>query len=296
MGEDITFHVYATLTPAQAARVTRMDFTMDTADSNPNKAQSVPLASATKVGSVYNFAYTGVTPQCMADEITATLYWDDGSVLDTITWSVADYLRTYLDAYPGEADGLIGALAVYGDAARTYMDYRADETALTALIGASCASAAKPAHAQEKQQTASAEDGLKILGTRLHYANVPGVTVRTKVSLGHEGAYIRYRDPNGVTQSVALPTGENEQTYLVSLPVTALNRNYRFELCESDGTVVQTLIYGVPACAYGWWDLDTNPSYTALVKALYTYGVQARAYLDLTDGSSGDIGGEPDPF
>ncbi|MBR3641265.1 MAG: hypothetical protein IKN53_04470, partial [Oscillibacter sp.] len=47
MGEDITFHVYATLTPAQAARVTRMDFTMDTADSNPNKAQSVPLASAT---------------------------------------------------------------------------------------------------------------------------------------------------------------------------------------------------------------------------------------------------------
>ncbi|MBR3640932.1 MAG: hypothetical protein IKN53_02755, partial [Oscillibacter sp.] len=209
--------------------------------------------------------------QCIDDDVTAELYVD-GVKVDTIVLSVADYLKSYTDAYD-DADALIGALAVYGDAARAYVDYRAAETPIATVVGQSTATAAKPAAGQAKTQTASAAAGtLEFTGTRMHYSNKPTLVV--KVTSSVDGAYIKCGDVK--VADVTAGVGEYRVKSLTALQIGS---NYTFDLYDSSDNLVQTIVYGVPACAYGWWDLGTNANYTALVKALYTYGVEAAAYV-----------------
>ncbi|MBR3640717.1 MAG: hypothetical protein IKN53_01655, partial [Oscillibacter sp.] len=271
MGESISFKFYVPLTAAQLLKTIRVDFDMDVED-GLDKTQSVALAAAVYDGGTdaYVFTYTGVTPQCIDDDVTAELYVD-GVKVDTIVLSVADYLKSYTDIYH-DADALIGALAVYGDAARTYVNYRAAETPIATVIGQSTATAAKPAEGMAKTQNPPTPAGtLKFAGTRLAYANVP--TIIVKVNASDDGAYIKCGDVK--VADVTAGVGEYRVKSLTALQIGS---NYTFELYDSGDNLVQSLTYGVPACAYGWWDLGTNPNYTALVKALYTYGVEAAAY------------------
>ena len=289
LGESISFKFYVPLTAAQLEHAIRVDFDMDVADGT-DKTQSVALAGATYDGGTdsYVFTYTGVTPQCINDDVTAELYMD-GVKVDTVTMSVADYLKLHADTYD-TADALIGALAVYGDAARAYTDYRAAETSIATVIGQSTATAAKPAAGRAKPQSVSAAAGeLEFAGTRLVYSNVP--TIMIKVNAAADGAYIKCGDVKVADVTV----GTNEYR-VMNLTATGINVNYTFALYDSSDNLVQTLTYGVPACAYGWWDLGTKPAYTALVKALYTYGVEAAAYVGGGGLGSGEFGGEADPF
>ncbi|MBR3641009.1 MAG: hypothetical protein IKN53_03145, partial [Oscillibacter sp.] len=91
LGESISFRFYVPLTAQQLSQTIRADFDMDVVDET-NKAQSVSLANAVYDSDTdaYVFTYTGVTPQCIDDDVTAELYVD-GVKVDTIVLSVADY-------------------------------------------------------------------------------------------------------------------------------------------------------------------------------------------------------------
>ena len=272
LGEDISFKFYAPMTMRQQHDA-YVEFDMDTEDSG-DKASTVATKSVgydPTLGKFYA-VYTGITPQCMGDTVTADLYVG-GVKVDTISATVADYLEAYAAANASSAD-LIGALAVYGDAARDYTGYGTAKSPLVTEIGQETATAGKPDSGLAKTQGASSMAGsLEITGTRLFYSNKPILAIKVN-NTATAGAYLKCGD-----EKVAdVETGVNEYKVL-ALAAGLINQNYTFTLYDGEDNLVQTLVYGVPAAAYGWWDLGTSPNYVALVKALYTYGVEAAAYL-----------------
>ncbi|MBR3641172.1 MAG: leucine-rich repeat domain-containing protein, partial [Oscillibacter sp.] len=184
LADSISLNFYVPLTAELCERTVCVDFRMDTADGE-DWAQSVTLEGAhyDAATGAYVFSYEGVSPQCIDDDVTATLYVD-GAEIDALTMSVADYLKSYLDLYD-DADALIGALAAYGDAARAYTDYRATKTPIATEVGKTTETAAKPA---AEMATAVSEstlaDELEFIGTRLCYSNRPILSFKVK-NIGH---------------------------------------------------------------------------------------------------------------
>lgn len=80
----------------------------------------------------YCFAFTGITPQCMGDEVSAALYCtiDGETYTDTVaSYSVKDYCTNVLQKNPENTklQALLSDLLVYGAASQTYTSYRTDK-------------------------------------------------------------------------------------------------------------------------------------------------------------------------
>ncbi len=252
---------------------------------------------------MYVFDFEYITPQCMGDEIDASLVIMNndleqvGEVLLTKNdYSVAEYLQTLLDS---DADSLgiseeeysameqlIADLIYYGTSAQNYRDYKTDAL-LHNLVNCICGASAFE----------EIIDGKKELSTSTNsevYFTAAGVWFDYVNQL-----YFKFTAPEDANVTVWIDGEEayvenieGTTTYIVysdAILATEFDKTYEVEL-QVDGTTVQTLKYGVVSYVYAkqwdWNDVEGVHSEIAmLAQALYLYGMSAIAYAEVQNGN-----------
>ncbi len=94
----------------------------------PNGIQTINRF--TQEGTKLSFTYTGITPQCMGDNVSATLYATKDGRIQAVTkseYSVRQYCVNQLKGSISlKLRRLLSNLLAYGAAAQTYMNYKTD--------------------------------------------------------------------------------------------------------------------------------------------------------------------------
>jgi len=226
----------------------------------------------------YCFAFTGITPQCMGENITATLHAGDAT--DTVaSYSIRQYCVNMLNnAEDAALKTLLSDLLTYGAAAQQYTGYRTSELVTDGL-------------------TLSPSDFAPISGKAAAFngdANAAADWVSAGLILGSKVA-MRFtftaESVDGLTVNISL--NGREETFNAEDFVSAGNGKYYIdfhgiEANEFDAPVTaafscdstplgRSLTYTVNAYICGTQNCE-NTALRALVRALYNYGASALAY------------------
>lgn len=268
VGADFTLNYYVTMDEGLAENA-KMYISI-----NGGEEEEV---SYTTDGGRYKFSLN-IPPQCMADLITATLK-SNGLVLDSTEYSIQTYAKNQLTilADKGElTEGkdialkqLLSNMLYYGAAAQNYKDYNTGKLATNGM---------------EELLSAKSEDAIAAPGFKTSPVNskevdsYPVYFTNAKVWFGDVNKiYIQVNDIAGATLSV----NGGEQVKLTShtittegLLATQFDTKFTFALYHN-GVLMQTLTYSVNAYAY---NMQKHETMGALAKALYYYGVSAKAY------------------
>ena len=208
------------------------------------------------------FTFAGIAPQCMGDEITATLTFK-GEVVSTKTTSVRDYAIALLEQNPEDSAlaALVGDMLAYGAAAQLYANHNVDD-----LVNADYEElATNAAPAGEKHLTASTAD-VKFKSATVLFDSVNKIAVKLTAT---DGVVVK-------VDGVEMVLAEDGYYYTEGIKALNFNKNYVFTI-EIDGEVVQTLTYSVNAYTVAMQN-STNTEMKDLATALYNYGASAEAY------------------
>ncbi len=255
--------------------------------SGPNGEMTVTNSEQDENGN-YIFIYTGINPQCMGDNITATLYATVEDELQQVcveNYSVREYWVHQLAKKDiSEAlRTLLSDLLAYGAAAQTYMSYKTE-----ALVNT----------------------GDDILNpTYSTYADLSDLNATFEGDASEDvywtGAYLTLTDSVAMTfrfytadaeeLTITVHIGEEERTFTSFKPVegkegffeitiddisaTQFDDDVTASFCLWDEDMGNTISYSINTyvCAK---QNDSNANLAALVKALYNYGASAKAYAD----------------
>ncbi|MBQ3357111.1 MAG: hypothetical protein II875_15070 [Clostridia bacterium] len=234
------------------------------------------------------FTFDDITPQCMGDTISATLYASKNGTQESdsvASYSVRSYCvnmlaRTGNEAISTSLRRLLSDLLAYGAAAQTYTNYKTDalvtagsdirntdygtyET-LSGLAPVFDGTAASDVYWTAASLTLTSSVAMNF---RFHADSVQGLTV--------------YVDTTGRTQTYTSFTSLGSGLYEISFTdinadefgstVTATFKRDSKQLGNTVSYSVNTYIQSKQA--------DSNAALAALVKALYNYGVSAKAYV-----------------
>lgn len=246
----------------------------------PSGTESV--TAYTRSGENYVFTYTGVNPQCMGDNISATLYATKNGAEESVshsTYSVRDYCVNQLRRNDLSASlrTLLSDMLAYGAAAQTYTGYKANELVTTGATGTTCSTftnlsglgASFDGEADANTYWVSA--GLTLTDSvamtfRFRTDSVEDLTVEIRIN----------GRPQTFTSFTAVGNGIYEVSFTgISADEFGSSVTASFE-CDGE-QVGNTVSYSVNAyvCAK---QNDSNANLATLVKALYNYGVSAAAY------------------
>ncbi len=241
--------------------------------------KSVTLYSNKKLDSgEYVFTFTGITPQCMADIIDATLAVIDenGEVEEIIAtkegYSVKENAESLLEEYPEDIKlkQLIADMLAYGAAAQNYRDYNTENLADKDLPAEITPSEVLPAQS-DMSVTNTTSETVYFKSKTVWFANVNKLCVKLSAK---ENVVLK------INGEVADMVGEYYCTDAIS--ATEFDTIYTFVIYEADGeTPIQTLCCNISSYVYSIMNktLDGEPTEMALLaQALYRYGVSARAY------------------
>ena len=263
IGKDLTMKYYVAGAPEGVT--VAMKFTMN------NRA--VEVTEYKTVNGEYVFAFTGIAPQCMGDNIKAELL---------IGGEVADYLDEYsVKAYVegmnkaieegkvADADGklavLLKDLLIYGAEAQKYQNYKTDGLVTTD------APDANDIVAGEKSVTdADEDDGVRFTaaGVRFDYVN----KVFAKFDAASlEGVVVT---ANGAAVEVVDLGDGNYAVYSEAISALEFAEAVEFVITVN-GTEAATLSYSVNNYAAA---KQNDAEIGGLVQALYNYGSSADAY------------------
>lgn len=231
----------------------------------------------------HTFAFEGVNPQCMGDNISATLTVTVGESTYTCTkdeYSVRAYCISQL-AKTEDANlrTLLSDVLAYGAAAQTYMSYNTEalvnsgddilNPTYSTYIDLSGLSATFEGTASENIYWVGA--GLKLTNSvamrfRFYAASVDGLTVNVTI--------------NGRTQSFTASdfTAVEGKTDIYEISFTGIKASeFSDAVTASFSNGGNTVSYSVNSyvCAK---QADSDANLAALVKALYNYGAAAEAY------------------
>ncbi|MBQ3356334.1 MAG: endonuclease [Oscillospiraceae bacterium] len=235
----------------------------------------------TESGSL-KFKFTGINPQCMGDDITATLYATKNGATQTVSaanYSVKAYCVNKLadNTISSSLRKLLSDLLKYGAAAQTYMNYKTNALVTTGVTGTSystftnlsgnAASFDGAADANTCWTSAGLTLTDSVAMTFRFYANsVSGLTVY--VTLGERTqTFTSFTSVGGGIYEISFAGISAEQ---FGDTVTAV-----FE--RDSEQIGNELSYSVNAYVQSK-QADSNAALQALVKALYNYGASAAAY------------------
>lgn len=230
----------------------------------------------------HTFVFEGVNPQCIGDNISATLTatCDDEQLSDEIAeYSVRTYCVNQLakDSISAELRTLLSDVLAYGAAAQTYMNY---ETDALVNVGDDINNPTYSTYADLSDLTATFEGtasdnlcwvgaGLKLTNSvamffRFYAESTDDLTVTVAIN-GREETFTEFTAVDGM-EDVYEITFAGIKANEFGAPVTA---------SFSNGG--NTVSYSVNAyvCAK---QADSDANLAALVKALYNYGAAAAAY------------------
>ena len=216
-----------------------------------------------KAGPTEDGKYTlrGIAPHMMGDTITATLYNDDGDVVDVTTTSIKAYLESIIAGdYTSKVKDLAKDLLIYGAAAQKHQNYKTDAlvTDKTPIVDDD----KKPETDLVMSQVAEKVDGLTFakVGVHFNYVNKLFITVNNTA-----GADITVK-VNGVEAEI----DANGTVYTGAIsPDKFADDIYVFELYV-DGELYQSVEYSVNSYINSKWSTD-------LAKALYNYAESFKA-------------------
>ncbi len=242
------------------------------------------------------FTYSNIAPQCMGDNISASLYMgDDETVLLTMeSYSVKAYAEQLI-ATKGDDEKLMDIVADmlrYGAAAQIYRKYKVTELVTDNLNTGSLdfdlmGSTATPTE-DDNDRTISPEletmpetDTFVSAGVRFDYDNKVFVKLKTddiaKISLTVDGVAV------DMANVISLGGG-NYVYYTDGVDATEFDKIFTVKMYVN-GTLTQTLTYSVNSYAYAMCgDLTVGDEaelapIARLVRALYRYGLSAKNYV-----------------
>ena len=275
LGSDITVNYYAAVSAGDIFN-TCMRFT---------KNGETYIAYPERAGYTgeYKFAYKGVAPQTIGDNIKAELVVDGTIVATHDNYSV---LQNLLNIYNNEAYSsssynnmkmLIKGLLNYGAAAQKYANYKTDalvneghELTLTA-----------PAASVSVRDTGTAiSSNLKIDAAGVYFDSYNRIYAKiTATSL--KGVTVTI---NGQLATIEKVEGEANRYIVYSDPISVTKFNSIYRIVLSNGSASQVVTYSVNSYAYAKSSSE-NPKTAELAKATYTYGELARKYANLGTAS-----------
>lgn len=275
LGSDITVNYYAAVS-AKDVFNSCMRFTKngETYIAYPEKADYT---------GEYKFAYKGVAPQTIGDNIKAELIIDGAIVATHDNYSV---LENVLNIYNNEAYAastynnmkmLIKGLLNYGAAAQKYASYETDSLVSE---GYEISLSSPSANVSVRDTGTPISSNLKFDALGVYFDSTNRIYAKlTATSLAGVKVTI-----NGHPATIEKVEGETNRyiVYSAPIPVTHFGSVYRFVL--SNGSKTQTLTYSVNSYTYQKYNSET-PKVAELAKATYTYGELARKYANLGTSS-----------
>ena len=235
------------------------------------------------------FAFEGVTPEKMGDNICAKLYattaYGQTACVTKENYSVREYCVNSMNKYQNVAGSdklmtLLTDILVYGATAQQYTKYHTDAlvtegvdlshaTEFTTVTETKLARTGEE-DAEIKWVSASLQCGSQMAMVFTFTTTVPEVTT-VEVTI------------NGRTSVYTIPESRVNSNGTYSTTFTGISAT-EFDdtvtaVFKKDGVQVgQTLTYSVNSYVYSMQDNDTVPYLADLVKAIYNYGASARAY------------------
>ena len=289
LGADIT--VYYTVTLPEQMKDAVMTFK---AGSKTATVKGVPTATANR----YTFAFEGITPQMMGDNIAVSVIYPHitGGVLKVVSkaeYSVEQYCLNMLEKAKANSLGLseqknaalITLLAdtlEYGAAAQVYMKHNVDDLVNAGITDQSVFVPLGDEYAAGKPTTTTAADGTRLRGASALLDN----TIRLKfklyaadidrVCLVIDGVEYSGDDFKGTGEADAngVPCYELVTPAMLA---TQLDHIYDLSLCV-DGVECQTYSYGFVSYLYSMQN-NANEAVANMVRATRNYGLSAKAYL-----------------
>ena len=271
LGESIEVRYYAHI--GSEYTDSEMTFAM-------NDGSETVKGSPTETANEYMFVFDGIAPQCMGDNVSATLTVD-GKTADTKKeYSVLSNLEYLLATYTAneyaEMRTLIYDLLAYGAAAQQYKGYKTDalvnagyedkatdfETVSAAL--ANC----------EKDLGEATDANNRFAAAGVNFSSVNKVYYKIKTN-----------DISKITLTVGEVTYTAEDfeasgAYYIVYADAATPTEFgvaKLATLKFDGQEVQTLSYSINSYIHSMKD---NTTMQTLVKALYCYGVSAASYAN----------------
>lgn len=238
----------------------------------------------TLVNGKYVFTYRGINPQCMADNVSATLIATRNGTQECVSvsgYSVRQYCANKLaDANTSAAlRTLLSDLLTFGAAAQTYSGYKTDDLVTDGLTLSPSSFAAIPERTVSFTGTADPDTEWVGAGLVLSDSTAIRFTFFTE-------------DAEDITVKVRL--GGREETFTAEDFTQVGANTYSIDFCgicadEFDAAVSagfcrngaqigRTANYCVNTYLYNMQDCE-NADLQALVRVLYNYGVSAAAYI-----------------
>lgn len=244
------------------------------------------ITGYTNDGNTFFFTYAGITPQCMGDNVSATLYAAKDGQTQSVTernYSVRQYCVNQLakDTISARLRQLLSDILAYGAAAQTYRNYKTD--ALVNEGGDICdpVYSAFPGLSDLNAEfigTAAADtcwigagltltDGVA-MNFRFYAESVEGLTVQVAMD-GREETFTEFTAVSGLDSVFEISFEGIKATEFGSTVTAKFFRN--------NVQVGNALSYSVNTyvCAK---QNDTDTALAALVEALYNYGASAVNY------------------
>ena len=292
LGSDIT--VYYTVTLPEQMKDADMTFTAG------NKTATVK-GETTATADRYVFAFRGITPQMMGDNIAAVVTYDDPT-LGTVElarkdeYSVKEYCMNMLGKVQNKSLGLtddqhaaLGTLLAdtleYGAAAQIYMNYNIENLVNADITGQSEFVPLTDVYGAGKPAVSTAAGGTRLRGASAILDN----TIRLKftlyatdidrVSLVVDGVEYGSGDFLLVEAAADFDGLATYELVLPPVPASRLDHLYKLSLRE-DGVECQTYLYGFVNYLYSMQG-NSNAALGGMVRAIRNYGLSAENYETL---------------
>ena len=274
LGESITVNYYATL--ADEYKEATMQFTMN--------EKVVSVEGELVGGNEYRFAFEGVSPQCMTDEVKAQLICGE-EILDTHnSFTIRSYCDSLLAsdaATLGKSEEqyramktLIADMLQYGAMSQTYRNYKTDALANRNITGQS---EFVELTDEWKAVPTNTRENIKITAGGVWFANVNKLYLKfTTTDISN--TTLEFGGKTYTSEDFELVSGNTYIFYSDAItPVEfGVGKTAQFKYGE---TVEASITYSINHYVYAKQSQDTNMG--KLARSLYNYGVSAVAYKEL---------------
>lgn len=219
----------------------------------------------------YTFSFNNIPAHFMTEEITATLYvqeGDDKVEQGTNKYTIAEYGKAILESadYTTEVKKFVANMLTYGAAAQKKANHNTGNLATAGLetLISQFGSNEAPS-ADDKMSLSKTDSDVRFYSANVKFSDVNNLIIKLNAEPGNLKLFV-----NGVEKTL------NGKEYISEdINATDYATKFTFELKDGD-TVVQTLTYGINSYAYSMYNkASTSTEMKNLASALYAYGVSA---------------------
>ena len=276
VGSDLSMNYYVNVLEPNIADQLSMRFTMN---------DTVETVTDSKiVDGEYVFAFDGIAPQMMCDNISAELLLNGNVIATQATNSVKANAQALLNTYKNDttAKGIatvrfVTDMLYYGAAAQEYANYNVEALATDSVENMVSKAETTPNDSDKFILVGNTDSTLKIASASCLFDNVNKLCFKFYVGEGKADTLTITVGGKTVALSDCEDLGNGYYRFMTdAIYATDLDRAVVVVL--NDGTNdVSTLTYSVNSYAYSMMN-STNTEMVELAMALYRYGMSADAY------------------